>query len=125
VGVALLAAQFSIPVISPTASSSELSDKTLYPTFNRVVAADDGQSIALAKLCQHYGWGRVGVLATTDASATKMVLTFSAAAAANNVRILLVSSYPSGTGVDTTPTAAQAADIQTGLRLLKLAGMLS
>lgn len=35
--------EFSIPLIASQATAPELSDKTLYPTFSRVVASDNAQ----------------------------------------------------------------------------------
>jgi ABC-type branched-subunit amino acid transport system substrate-binding protein len=72
-----LAAGFGMPIISPTAGGSELSDKSQYPTFNRVVPPDDHQAIAMVKICLQYGWKRVGVMATTDSVQVATSLAFS------------------------------------------------
>ncbi|XP_063302497.1 extracellular calcium-sensing receptor-like [Pelobates fuscus] len=57
---------YKYPQISYVASSSILSDKTLFPSFFRTVPSDAFQSMGLAQLVLHFGWTWVGLLAVDD-----------------------------------------------------------
>jgi ABC-type branched-subunit amino acid transport system substrate-binding protein len=45
-----------VPLVSPSATSDSLSDKSQYPTFTRTLPADRYQGVALASLVSHFGW---------------------------------------------------------------------
>lgn len=60
----------SIPQIDYSATSAELSNKDVYPTFFRICPSDVWQARALAKLVENYNWARVGLVSTTDAYAS-------------------------------------------------------
>jgi len=55
------------PQMSCTATSSALTDKSVYGTFSRTVASDATQSCAWAAIASFFNWTRVGVIsAKTD-----------------------------------------------------------
>ncbi len=76
--VARIAGLQSIPMVSPSSTSAELSDTKAFSTFSRMVAADnrDGQVGALVSLIETFGWSRVGILTTDTAYASDMATEF-------------------------------------------------
>ena len=60
--VASVLSVHDIPVLSLYASSNELSDKSRYRTFMRLVPPDRFQVIALAHLLAHHGWTYVSLV---------------------------------------------------------------
>ena len=53
---------FQIPVLSTYATSDELSDKTQFPYFMRLVPPDAFQALALVDILEHFGWSYVSLL---------------------------------------------------------------
>jgi len=69
--VARVAGLERIPQVSPTATSSKLSDTEEYPYLSRMVAPDDGrgQVGAMVSMLRSFGWNRVSILTTDTAYA--------------------------------------------------------
>ena len=59
--VSLLAAAWDVPVVSFSCASSLLSDKSVYPTFSRVVAPWAALAPMFDNLADQFGWSRVGM----------------------------------------------------------------
>lgn len=70
------AAPLNIPVISYGSTSSDLSDKTKYPSFHRVIPNDNYQGKALCDVLEEYGYDKVGLVYTTDSYAGNIARTF-------------------------------------------------
>ena len=60
--VASLLSGFQVPLISPSATSDDLSDKARFEYFLRVVPPDSHQVAAMLDLLLHYGWTYVSLL---------------------------------------------------------------
>ena len=60
--VAILAKKYNIMMVSPQASSTELSKKARYPYFFRLVAADTGQAVVWVALCDKFGWSAANLV---------------------------------------------------------------
>jgi len=71
---------YKIPMISYSATSPDLSDKTLYPYFGRVVPSDDAQGKGVSTLAKSYGVKRMGVIASDGAYGTRLADKFRAQA---------------------------------------------
>jgi len=78
VAMARIAAFDNIPMLSPSSTSPSLSEKTLYPTFSRLVAPDDarGQVGALVSLLTSFEWERVSIINTDSEFSKDMALEF-------------------------------------------------
>ena len=63
--VAKLFGVHQIPVISPVATSTELSS-SLYDNFYRTIPTDKWQTIAMADIVEYFNWTYVGVVALDD-----------------------------------------------------------
>lgn len=61
-----LAKLLGAATLSSAASSPDLSDKALYPTFMRTIPSDAFQARVFVDLCVYYGWSQVGLIFTTD-----------------------------------------------------------
>jgi len=97
-GVAAMAGSiYDIPQISYSSTSSELSNKEIYPFFSRVVPPDSQQGEALARLCAYFGWDRVAALSTTDAIGTQTIEIFTNMAEKEGIRILSYNTFPPNT----------------------------
>ncbi|GAB5361160.1 hypothetical protein AAMO2058_000690000 [Amorphochlora amoebiformis] len=57
---------FSVPYVSYAATSTELSDVSIYPHFFRVCPPDSSQAAAIVALISMAGWDRIGVMNTRD-----------------------------------------------------------
>lgn len=53
---------FNIPVLSPLSTSDELSDKSRFPFFMRLVQPDSFQAVAIVDLIEYFGWTYVSLL---------------------------------------------------------------
>lgn len=64
--VARVAGLEHIPQVSPSSTSSKLSDDEEYPYFSRVIPTDDGRGYvgAMVAMLRGFGWNRVSILAT-------------------------------------------------------------
>ena len=58
---------YKIPMVSYSATSPDLSDKTLYPYFLRTVPSDVGQGKGIVDLAKNFGVKRMGLLASDGA----------------------------------------------------------
>eukprot|EP00455_Lapot_gusevi_P014942 TRINITY_DN1752_c0_g2_i4.p1 TRINITY_DN1752_c0_g2~~TRINITY_DN1752_c0_g2_i4.p1 ORF type:complete len:672 (+),score=72.54 TRINITY_DN1752_c0_g2_i4:301-2316(+) len=98
-------------MISSSATSPTLSDKTQYPTFARVVPSDSFQGVALAKLCANLGWRNVAVLYTTDSYSSKLAEVFFDTAKQLKLSVLSSQSFEPG-----------AQDVRTQLSVIQASG---
>ncbi len=64
--VAGVAEQSKVPQISYSSTNPDLSNKTLYPYFLRVVPPDSVQGVAIAKIIKEMGFTQIATLATSD-----------------------------------------------------------
>jgi len=76
INMGLVGRELHLPIVSGGATSPELSDKSLYPTFSRTIASDTFQGRILAYLVQHFGWSRVATIALDDATAAGLIAEF-------------------------------------------------
>lgn len=53
---------FNIPVLSPLSTSDELSDKSRFPYFMRLVPPDSYQAVAIGDMIRFFGWSYVSLL---------------------------------------------------------------
>ena len=53
---------FNIPVLSPLSTSDELSDKSRFPFFMRLVSPDTFQAVAVVSIVEHFRWSYVSLL---------------------------------------------------------------
>lgn len=109
---------FNTPVISHSAASVELSDKSNFPTFNRVLGPDDSQARAVAAVVNKYGWKRVGVLATGDIYGQKLTEAFVQQCAVYGVTIVQARSFLKGAVKDME--AALASMRQDDVRIIAM-----
>ena len=58
--------QFSMPQISYSATSPDLSDKDQYPYFFRTPPTDAFQALAQVAIVKYFGWSEVATIATSD-----------------------------------------------------------
>ena len=58
--------KYNITLISPSATSATLSDKANHPSFNRVVAPDNVQAVAIISLLKRMNWNRVAYFASNN-----------------------------------------------------------
>ena len=66
VTVSLVGSIFEVPIISPSATSPELSNKATYKYFSRTVPSDQFQGTVLADLANHHNWKKFAVMNTDD-----------------------------------------------------------
>jgi len=55
---------YQVPMISTYATSDELSDKSRYEYFTRLVATDRYQALAILGVCRYFGWSYVSIVYT-------------------------------------------------------------
>ena len=78
IAVARIAGLQGIPQVSPTATSSRLSESSEFPFFSRMVAPDNGRGEvgAVISLLREFGWDRVTILNTDTQYAKDLVSEF-------------------------------------------------
>jgi len=64
--VSLLASVNTVPLMSYSATSGQLSDKSQYPNFARVVPSDDVESTVMGAFVEAFGWREVIIFACDD-----------------------------------------------------------
>jgi len=64
--VSLLASVNEVPLMSYSATSGQLSDKSQYPNFARVVPSDDEESRVVGAFVESFGWKKVIIFACDD-----------------------------------------------------------
>ena len=64
--VSLLASVNDIPLMSYSATSAQLSDKSQYPNFARVIPSDDESTRVLGAFVESFGWEKVIIFACDD-----------------------------------------------------------
>jgi len=64
--------EFGVPILSPTASSAELSDKVAFPTFSRMQPDVTMQADSILSVLPTFGWTHVVLLGTKEAYSTQM-----------------------------------------------------
>eukprot|EP01114_Cavostelium_apophysatum_P014275 TRINITY_DN3657_c0_g1_i6.p1 TRINITY_DN3657_c0_g1~~TRINITY_DN3657_c0_g1_i6.p1 ORF type:complete len:1502 (-),score=352.50 TRINITY_DN3657_c0_g1_i6:67-4572(-) len=99
----MILANYQIPLMSFSSTSSDLSNKELYPYFLRTIPSDATQGIAMARVCKHFGWDAVGALASSDIYGSAGSKIFLEEAAKLNITV----TFQSVTGSD-APVAVSA-----------------
>lgn len=102
----LLFAHANVPQISPSATDSTLSDKSLYPTFMRMVPTDQEQTKVIASFVRQYGWTRVAFYYTNEAYGSSGFASFGNDAAAAGINIVAAGSVAAGGEADLAPLFA-------------------
>lgn len=87
---------FKLPIVSTTASSPALSDKSLYPTFSRLQPSDAYQGVIMARLVNYFGWKRVAVLSTSESYGSSLATVFSKECKRLNISVVAAQSYSIG-----------------------------
>ena len=64
--VALLTNIASVQIVSMSATTPELSDKSEYPNFCRVLPSDSFEATIMGAFVQHFGWKQVIILSCND-----------------------------------------------------------
>ncbi|XXQ40037.1 G-protein coupled receptors family 3 profile domain-containing protein [Plasmodiophora brassicae] len=93
VSIASIAGYMGLPMIGSTATDPALSDKTTYPTFNRLEPPDNKQSIAIVETLKYFGWHRICIISTSDTYGTGLTNALVARALSNNITIAAVVSF--------------------------------
>lgn len=57
---------YSVPTVSPTATSEQLSNKQVYPLFARTVPPDSQQAVAMLSLLTNQGWSKASIVYAID-----------------------------------------------------------
>lgn len=92
----LYAAQ-NISIISPSASSIDIGNATLYPSFFRTIPSDSFQARAIAETMRLFGWNFVAALFTNDAYGTSGQVAFGVQAGRNGIKVTCSNSFTPGT----------------------------
>ncbi|RDD47827.1 Extracellular calcium-sensing receptor [Trichoplax sp. H2] len=112
--VGTLLSNLHVPVVSPLATSSLLSDKTEFTTFFRTVPSNSFQGRAVTAVIHYFGWNYTAVLWEDDDYGNSLVEEFQRSAKEKNVCISKVILFPK------RPTASQLQSIIKELRALKV-----
>jgi branched-chain amino acid transport system substrate-binding protein len=100
--IAKIAETSKIPQISYSSTNPDLSDKTEYPYFLRVVPSDAEQGVALATILDELGVTSVSTLATSDDYGLGGITVFETAAAAAGITVDVTQRFePAATDVST------------------------
>lgn len=94
--VAQLADYHTMPIISYSSTSPELSDKSSYPFFMRVVGPDDNQGLAWATIAREYGWNRVGLLSSTESIHEDLARAFQTEAVSSGISVETFLTFDPG-----------------------------
>lgn len=92
----LYAAQ-NISIVSPSASSVDIGNATLYPSFFRTIPSDNFQARAIAETMRLFGWTFVAALFTNDAYGTSGQVAFRTQAGRNRIKVTCARSFTPGT----------------------------
>lgn len=91
--VAIALGTRKIATLSPSSTSTELSNHIIYPFFFRNVPNDAAQALAMVDYINYFGWRRVAVLHTTDNYGEAGSARFQSEAAKVGIEILALRSY--------------------------------
>ncbi len=105
--IAAKAEAAKVPQISYSSTNADLSDKTEYPYFLRVVPPDSVQGVALANIVNEFGWDTVATLSTSDDYGQGGIDVFKTAAADNGITIATAQEFAQG-----------ASDVKTQLQTI-------
>eukprot|EP00045_Choanoeca_perplexa_P015120 m.183334 g.183334 ORF g.183334 m.183334 type:complete len:1150 (-) comp16892_c0_seq3:108-3557(-) len=106
-------AQTSTAQISHAATAEALSNKTLYPSFFRILPSDALQGVILADFAADCQWPQVGAILTDDAWALGLRKTLAERLAQLNITFTNVVEIPAGSSVEV---------VQEALRELRAGG---
>ncbi|MES1910835.1 MAG: hypothetical protein MHM6MM_003363, partial [Cercozoa sp. M6MM] len=101
--VSTLSSAMSVVQISYASTQTDLSDKSAYPLFCRVVPPNIQQIRALLGVLTHFGWHRVSVVTTSDGYGTSLSNDFQREVSLEewrDISVDAVSSIPIVTGED-------------------------
>uniref|UniRef100_A0A7S2I1X7 Poly [ADP-ribose] polymerase n=1 Tax=Helicotheca tamesis TaxID=374047 RepID=A0A7S2I1X7_9STRA len=124
--VARVAGLENVPVVSMASSSAQLSDVEDFPSFYRLVGADDarGQVGALVTLLQSFGWDRVSVISTDNQYTKDLAASFGNTWTGDIAHQHTVSIKPDGTvdesSVDQALDGVPVDDPRTNSRIIVL-----
>eukprot|EP00873_Tetraselmis_striata_P014502 jgi/Tetstr1/434766/TSEL_023817.t1 len=88
--VQLVASTFGYSQVSPVSEGQELSDKTRYPTFNRVFSPSFKLAPAMVDVIQHFGWQKIGIVSGETAEDFSSVRSLQSAAKSAGIEILSI-----------------------------------
>ncbi|XXQ31077.1 G-protein coupled receptors family 3 profile domain-containing protein [Plasmodiophora brassicae] len=103
-----------LPMISPTATSPVLSDKSLYGTFSRMFPPDNFQGKALAQTVQYFGWNVVCAISTSDTYGSSLMNVFVREAGTRNITVATAIQFSSAAD----PTDQLQRILSTGVRVI-------
>ncbi|XP_059177836.1 speract receptor-like [Physella acuta] len=90
---ARLAAAYNVPMISYYCTASEVSDKSLYPTFARTKPTDSQISETVVSILQHFKWNRVTFIYNNNTEYTPTAETILELMVAHKVEVNSVHTY--------------------------------
>ncbi len=111
IAVAGVAAQNKVPQISYSSTNPDLSNKTKYPYFMRVVPPDSVQGVAIARILKEFGFTQVATLATSDDYGLGGITVFEEEAKNVGIEVLSAQRFAQG-----------ASEIKTQLQAIKDSG---
>ena len=129
--------QYQIPQLSPSSTSSALSDGAAYPFFARTPPSDEWQSDALADLVEHLlKVERIATVHSEDSYGASGMQAFNKFASRRNIQVLASTSFVNGqtdfsSNVDVLQRSGalvvvlfcQAADVSRFIRATQTAGL--
>ena len=113
---------FNTPIIGGGPTSDELSDKSRYPQFSRVIAPDKYQGPYFAKAVATMGWNNVGVVWGAEPYGQGLALAFVAACELLKITVIRGGHFPSGVRYNATDGPSITAGHNT-IEQLKVSGV--
>eukprot|EP00035_Acanthoeca_spectabilis_P015061 m.296339 g.296339 ORF g.296339 m.296339 type:complete len:720 (-) comp16273_c0_seq35:1032-3191(-) len=104
------------PLVAMAASGDHLSDKAVFPTFNRIIPPDRTQVHALTQISSTLGWDRVGVLYVSNGFGVSMRDEFQEACIAAGINVVSTVAIPAGLNLFTPSGATAATEVADNLR---------
>lgn len=109
--VAGVAEQNKVPQISYSSTNPDLSNKTVYPYFLRVVPPDSVQGVAIVKIIKEMGFTQIATLATSDDYGLGGITVVEETAAEEGIEVLSSQRFDQG-----------AVDVKSQLQAIKDSG---
>lgn len=119
--IANVAQVYNTPVVADFATASTLSDKASYPTFSRVCGSDITESAAILAIIRQYGWKRIAILSTNDASPAQTADSLAIFCARSGINVLVSRRIilPSNLGILDKDEPNLVANIREHLEVIK------
>jgi ABC-type branched-subunit amino acid transport system substrate-binding protein len=121
--VAQLSKIFNIPLVSPSATSPTLSDKSNFPTFFRTAPSDAFQGTAMIGLLKKYNWKKFAAVACNGPYCVNGNQVLVDKASAQNITVTFIGSYPRETQDEALITEMLQNVKDTGVRILTVFGL--